>query len=443
MNITVFGTGYVGLVAAACFADFGHQVLCIDINEEKIANLKKGVVPIYEPGLTEMVERCMASHHLQFSTDAKLGIKHGICIFIAVGTPPGIDGAPNMQYIDSVANTLAENMEEYKIIVQKSTVPVGTAQKIRKIILEKSPKADFDIISNPEFLKEGCAIQDFLFPDRVVLGMDNIKTKAKVALEQLYQPICEEKNNLIWMDCVSAELTKYAANGLLATKISFMNELANLAEKLGADIQQIKRGIGTDVRIGPHFINPGCGYGGSCFGKDIEALIDTAKQQDYPLSILTAVQQVNNKQKQVLVNKIQNYFKQDLNNKVIAVWGLAFKPNTDDMRDAPSIVLINALLAQGVRIQAHDPEALEAARRIFWDKANVLFCTSPEQALEGADALVILTEWNVYKKPDFAQIKQALNYPVIFDGRNVYELETMQQEGISYFGIGRKTYATS
>ncbi len=438
MNITVFGTGYVGLVAAACFADLGHHVMCIDINQEKIENLKKGIIPIYEPGLSEIIHRCIESGHLHFTTDPKLGVSHGECIFIAVGTPTGSDGFSDMQYIYSVAHTLSENMTTYKVIIQKSTAPVGTVKKIREIILEKSPHADFDVISNPEFLKEGSAVQDFIEPDRVVIGLDNGASKAKVMIEKLYQPICETKNNLIWMDCASAELTKYAANGLLATKISFMNELSNLSEKLGANIQDIKRGIGSDTRIGPHFIQPGCGYGGSCFGKDIEALINTGKQVNYPLSILSAVQNVNQAQKQVLANKVQAYFNEQLKNKVIAVWGLAFKPNTDDMRDAPSIVFIESMLAQGAKIQAHDPEALNSARKIFLDKTNILLCDSLEQVLEGADALVILTEWNCYKNPDLDLIKKAMNKAVIFDGRNMYEPEHMKQEHIVYFSIGRK-----
>jgi UDPglucose 6-dehydrogenase len=438
MNITVFGTGYVGLVAAACFADFGHHVLCIDINEEKINNLKKGIIPIYEPGLSEIIHRCIESSHLNFATDPKLGVKHGDCIFIAVGTPTAADGFSDMQYIYSVAQTLAENIVGYKVIIQKSTAPVGTIQKIREIILEKSPKADFDVISNPEFLKEGSAVQDFIEPDRVVIGLDNRASKAKSMIEKLYQPICEEKNNLIWMDCASAELTKYAANGLLATKISFMNELSHIAEKLGANIQEVKRGIGTDVRIGPHYIQPGCGYGGSCFGKDIEALISTGKQENYHLSILTAVQSVNQNQKQVLGHKVQAYFNHDLKNKVIAVWGLAFKPNTDDMRDAPSIIFIESMLAQGAKIQAHDPEALDSARKVFSGKMDLLFCDSPEEALEGADALVILTEWNSYKNPDFSFIKETMNEAVIFDGRNMYEPEALKKENITYFSIGRK-----
>jgi UDPglucose 6-dehydrogenase len=438
MNITVFGTGYVGLVAAACFADLGNHVVCVDIDSEKIAKLKQGIIPIYEPGLSDIVQRCIETNHIQFTTDSALGANHGECLFIAVGTPPGKEGLPDMQYIYAVANTIAENISEYKVIVQKSTAPVGTVETIKNIITKKCPDAQFDVVSNPEFLKEGAAIRDFLEPDRVVIGLNNPNAKAKNILEKLYQPICEGKNNLIWMDSASSELTKYAANGFLAMKISFMNELANLAEKVGADVQHIKRGIGSDVRIGPHFIQPGCGFGGFCFGKDIDALIGTAKQHDYNLTILSAVQGANQKQKQVLFQKIQKHFNQNLQNKVISVWGLAFKPNTDDMRDAPSIVLINALLEQGARIQAHDPEAIESARIIFKNNPNILFCETPEQALEGADALVIVTEWNVYKNPDFSQMKRALKQPVIFDGRNIYEPETMKQEGISYFGIGRK-----
>lgn len=438
MNITVFGTGYVGLVVAACFADFGNHVLCVDVDENKISKLKHGIIPIYEPGLAEIVERCIQSNHINFTTDATLGVTQGECLFIAVGTPPGQNGLPDMQYVYTVAKTIAENMTTRKIIIQKSTAPVGTVQKIREIIFEKSPNANFDVISNPEFLKEGSAIQDFLEPDRVVLGCDNLEPKLKNTLENLYKPIIESKNNLIWMDCVSAELTKYAANGLLATKISFMNELANFAEKVGADIQQIKRGIGTDVRIGPHFIQAGCGFGGSCFGKDIEALIGTAKQNNSILSILTSAQEVNIKQKQVLFNKMSDYFQHNLKNKVFAIWGLAFKPNTDDMRDAPSVVLINALLEQGARVQAHDPEALNSARKIFGENPHILLCDSAEQALEGADALVIITEWNIYKHPDFTQIKQSLKNAIIFDGRNIYEPEQMKKENIQYFGIGRK-----
>lgn len=441
MNITVFGTGYVGLVAAACFADLGNNVLCIDIDEQKILKLKQGIIPIYEPGLSEIVKRCIQSKHINFTTDAKLGVTQSECLFIAVGTPPCKNGLPDMQYVYAVAKTIAENINAHKIIIQKSTAPIGTTQEIRKIINKISPAANFNVISNPEFLKEGSAIQDFLEPDRVVLGCDNLDSKLKNTLENLYKPIVETKNNLIWMDCISAELTKYAANGLLATKISFMNELADLAEKVGADIQQIKQGIGTDTRIGPHFIQAGCGFGGSCFGKDIEALIGTAKQNDSVLSILSSAQEANIKQKKVLFNKINHYFKNDLKNKVFAIWGLAFKPNTDDMRDAPSIVLINALLERGARIQAHDPEALKSARKILGDSSSLIYCESPEQALEGADALVIVTEWNVYKNPDFTQIKQALKQSVIFDGRNIYETEKMKEESIQYFSIGRKGYA--
>lgn len=438
MNITVFGTGYVGLVLAACFADFGNNVLCVDIDQKKISKLKQGIIPIYEPGLAEIIDRCIQSKHINFTTDAKLGVTQGECLFIAVGTPPGQNGLPDMQYVYTVAKTIAENINGYKIIIQKSTAPVGTVQKIKEIILRHAPEANFDVVSNPEFLKEGSAVQDFLSPDRIVFGLNTMDSKVKKTLEKLYQPIAESNNNIIWMDSTSAELTKYAANGLLATKISFINELANLAEKVGADIQQIKRGIGTDIRIGPHFIQAGCGFGGSCFGKDIEALIGTARQNNITLSILTSAQEANIKQKQVLFNKINTYFNGDIKNKVFALWGLAFKPNTDDMRDAPSIALINALIEQGARIQAHDPEALDAASKIFNDKSGVLLCESGEQALEGADALVILTEWNIYKYPDFVQMKKSLKNAIIFDGRNIYEPERMKEENIQYFGIGRR-----
>lgn len=438
MNITVFGTGYVGLVVAACFADFGNDVLCVDIDVNKISKLQQGSIPIYEPGLTEIVQRCIQSKHIHFTTDATLGVNHGECIFIAVGTPTGENGLPDMQYVYNVADTIAKNITEYKIIIQKSTAPVGTVQKIKEIILERSPESNFDVVSNPEFLKEGAAIQDFLSPDRIVLGVNTANPNVKKTLEKLYQPISETKNNVIWMDSTSAELTKYAANGLLATKISFMNELANFAEKVGADIQHIKRGIGADVRIGSHFIQAGCGFGGSCFGKDIEALISTAKQHDTDLMILKSAQEVNAKQKQVLFHKINAYFNHDIKNKVFAVWGLAFKPNTDDMRDAPSVVLINDLLEQGARVQAHDPEALHSARKVFNEKSDVLLCETSEQTLEGADALVILTEWNIYKHPDFKQIKQSLKNAIIFDGRNIYEPVRMKEENIEYFGIGRR-----
>lgn len=438
MNITVFGTGYVGLVVAACFADFGNDVLCVDIDVNKISKLQQGSIPIYEPGLAEIVQRCIQSKHIHFTTDATLGVNHGECIFIAVGTPTGENGLPDMQYVYNVADTIAKNITEYKIIIQKSTAPVGTVQKIKEIILERSPESNFDVVSNPEFLKEGAAIQDFLSPDRIVLGVNTANPNVKKTLEKLYQPISETKNNVIWMDSTSAELTKYAANGLLATKISFMNELANFAEKVGADIQHIKRGIGADVRIGSHFIQAGCGFGGSCFGKDIEALISTAKQHDTDLMILKSAQEVNAKQKQVLFHKINAYFNHDIKNKVFAVWGLAFKPNTDDMRDAPSVVLINDLLEQGARVQAHDPEALHSARKVFNEKSDVLLCETSEQTLEGADALVILTEWNIYKHPDFKQIKQSLKNAIIFDGRNIYEPVRMKEENIEYFGIGRR-----
>lgn len=442
MNITVFGTGYVGLVTALCFAELGNHVLCVDTDKDKISKLKQGILPIFEPGLSEMLQRCIESGHIQFTTEAILGVRHGLCLFIAVGTPSGLNNLPDMQYIHAVANTIAEyikNDKEYKIIIQKSTAPVGTVKSIYDRILEKAPQANIEVISNPEFLKEGAAIQDFLVPDRVVLGGNNVTVKAKEILEEIYYPICKARNNLIWMDAASAELTKYAANGLLATKISFINELANLAEKVGADIQDIKRGIGTDVRIGPHFIQPGCGYGGSCFGKDIKALMCIAENNQMTLEIISAVESVNEGQKQVLFNKINAYFNQDLKDKVFAIWGLAFKPNTDDMRDAPSLIVIKKLLDNGASIQAHDPEALDNARKIFSENKNILFCDDLYQTLEGAEALVILTEWKIYQTPDFLKIKSYLKAPIIFDGRNIYDPENMKKEQVKYISIGRSS----
>ncbi len=439
MNITIFGSGYVGLVTGTCLAEVGNDVLCVDIDQAKIDGLNAGVMPIFEPGLKEMVLRNAEAGRLKFTTDIALAVDHGLFQFIAVGTPPDEDGSADLQYVVSVARSIASNMDAYRIIVDKSTVPVGTADKVRdtvqKTLDDRNVQIEFDIVSNPEFLKEGAAIDDFMKPDRIVIGTDNPRTTE--LLKALYAPFNRNHDRLVQMDIRSAELTKYAANAMLATKISFMNELANLAEQLGADIEQVRLGIGSDPRIGYHFIYPGCGYGGSCFPKDVKALASTANQIDYDATLLNAVETVNNRQKTVLFNKISRHFGGQLKDKTLAIWGLAFKPNTDDMRDAPSRTLIEALWAAGAKVRAHDPEALSEAKRIYGDRPDFALCEDPMAVLEGADALVIVTEWKSFRSPDYARIKDMLTTPVIFDGRNIYDPNTMSNEGFRYYPIGR------
>jgi len=440
MKITIFGSGYVGLVTGACLAEVGNDVLCVDVDQEKIAGLQQGKVLIHEPGLESMIKNNMDAGRLAFTTDTAEAVDHGMFQFIAVGTPSDEDGSADLQYVLEVARTIGTHLNEYKVIVDKSTVPVGTADKVRAVLeqtLEERGMGGmgFDVVSNPEFLKEGDAIDDFMKPDRIVIGTDN--HDAAEHLRTLYAPFNRNHDRMIEMDLRSAELTKYAANAMLATKITFMNELANIAEKVGADIEQVRIGIGSDQRIGYSFIYPGVGYGGSCFPKDVKALEHTAGQNGYEARLLQAVDKVNATQKRSLFEKIQRHFNGNLEGQVFALWGLAFKPNTDDMREAPSRVLMEALWAAGARVQAYDPEARREARRIYGDRSDLLVCDSSEEALEDADALVIVTEWKQFRAPDFDLIKARLRQPVIFDGRNLYDLESMVTEGITYYGIGR------
>jgi len=439
MDVTIFGSGYVGLVSGTCLAEVGNNVVCVDIDQNKIDMLNNGQVPIYEPGLDKMIERNVKEGRLSFTTDIEMAVKHGVFQFIAVGTPPDEDGSADLQYVLAVAKSIGENMDEYRVIIDKSTVPVGTADKVRemvaKTLAERNLSLEFDIVSNPEFLKEGDALDDFMKPDRIVIGTDNPRTTE--LLRALYAPFNRNHDRLVAMDIRSAELTKYAANALLATKITFMNELANLAERLGADIENVRLGIGSDPRIGYHFIYPGCGYGGSCFPKDVKALEKTAKNIGYDAKLLTAVESVNNKQKTILFDRINTYFEGNLAGKTIAIWGLSFKPNTDDMRDAPSRVLIEALWAAGAKVQAYDPEAQEEMHRIYGTRDDLVLCDEPMDVFHQADAMALLTEWRIFRSPDFSAIKDALSHPVIFDGRNVYDPLILKELGFDYYGMGR------
>ncbi len=439
MKVTIFGTGYVGLVTGACLAEVGNEVLCMDVDEHKIGQLREGVIPIYEPDLDKLVERNAAAGRLSFTTDPAEAVGHGLFQFIAVGTPPDEDGSADLRYVLAVAETIAEHMDEYRIVVDKSTVPVGTAdkvrQRIRETLAERGRKVEFDVVSNPEFLKEGAAIDDFMKPDRIVIGTDNPRTTE--LLRALYAPFNRNHDRMVAMDIRSAELTKYAANAMLATKISFMNELANLAERLGADIEQVRKGIGSDSRIGYAFIYPGCGYGGSCFPKDVSALERTAREVGYEARLLSAVEAVNQRQKRRLFEKIHDHFNGDLEGRTIALWGLAFKPNTDDMREAPSRVLMESLWEAGARVRAYDPVAMDEARRIYGEKDDLILVDSPEAAAEDSDALAVVTEWNLFRSPDFNRLKTLLRQPVIFDGRNIYDPQTLREMGFHYYGIGR------
>jgi UDPglucose 6-dehydrogenase len=439
MKVTVFGTGYVGLVTGVCLAEVGNDVLCIDVNQQKIDNLNKGIIPIYEPGLETLVKENQHAGRLRFTTDSQEAVNHGVFQFIAVGTPPDEDGGADLKYVLEVAKTIAENMHDYRIIINKSTVPVGTADKVKAVILKtqesRGEAIDFDVVSNPEFLKEGAAIDDFMKPDRIIIGTDNPRTAE--LLKALYAPFNRSHERVINMDVRSAELTKYAANAMLATKISFMNELANLAELLGADIEQVRNGIGSDSRIGYSFIYPGCGYGGSCFPKDVKALEYTAQQVGYHAELLNAVENVNARQKQVLVNKILTHYQGDVKGKTFAMWGLSFKPKTDDMREASSRVILEALINAGANVRAYDPEAMAEAYRIYGDKPGLTLVESAEEALQGSDALVVVTEWKNFWSPDFDLIKRTLKDAVIFDGRNLYQPKLLKKLGIEYYGIGR------
>jgi UDPglucose 6-dehydrogenase len=439
MKITVFGSGYVGLVTGACLADVGNQVMCMDVDVEKIERLKQGIIPIYEPGLEEMIKDNREAGRLSFTTDVKEAVDFGLFQFIAVGTPPDEDGSADLRYVLAVAKSVAEHMDEYKIIVDKSTVPVGTADRVKQAVAEVLAQRDepleFDVVSNPEFLKEGSALDDFMKPDRIIIGTDNPRTAE--LLKALYAPFNRSRERVITMDIRSAELTKYAANAMLATKISFMNELANLAERLGADIEQVRHGIGSDSRIGYSFIYPGCGYGGSCFPKDVKALERTAKEMGYHAELLNAVENVNDRQKHRLFEKISAHYADGLQGKTFALWGLAFKPNTDDMREAPSRVLLEALIAAGATVQAYDPEALHEAKRIYGDKTGLHYCDKQTDTLNEADALVIVTEWKQFRSPDFEQLAHKLADRVIFDGRNMYEPKSVRHAGLQYYAIGR------
>jgi UDPglucose 6-dehydrogenase len=439
MKITIFGSGYVGLVTGTCLAEVGNDVICMDIDETKIAKLQQGIIPIYEPGLEAMVKENQAEGRLRFTSNVKEAVDHGLFQFIAVGTPPDEDGSADLQYVLAVAKSIAEHMEDYRVVIDKSTVPVGTADKVKKvmqdILANRGKSLEFDVVSNPEFLKEGAALNDFMKPDRIVVGTDNPRTAE--LLKALYAPFNRSVERVITMDIRSAELTKYAANAMLATKISFMNELANLAEYLGADIENVRHGIGSDSRIGYSFIYPGCGYGGSCFPKDVKALERTAKEQGYHAELLNAVENVNNRQKHRLFEKINTHYQSNVKGKVFAVWGLAFKPNTDDMRDAPSRVVIESLIAAGATIQAYDPEAMEEAHRIFGNNPSIKYSQSPKEAIQNADALVIVTEWKQFRSPDFDLLNSSLKDSVIFDGRNMYEPSIVKRSGLTYFAIGR------
>jgi len=431
MNLAVVGTGYVGLVAGTCFAETGNDVICVDIDERKIAMLKEGKVPIYEPGLEEMVQRNAEEQRLSFTTELNSAVKRSTIVFIAVGTPQGANGKANLEYVRATAKEIARVMDSRKIIVTKSTVPVGTADQIKQWISEETSHP-FAVISNPEFLKEGAAIDDFMKPDRVVLGGDD--AEAMESVKELYEPFVRTGNPILVMDSRSAEMSKYAANAMLATKISFINEVSRLCEKTGADISEVRRAIGLDRRIGAHFIFPGVGYGGSCFPKDIRAMISMGGDAPEML-LLKAVEQVNERQKGILVEKVQRHFGANLSGLTFAVWGLAFKPRTDDMRDAPSITVIEELLKAGARVQAFDPEATEEARKVFGDRIH--YTDRNYDALAGASALLILTEWNEFRRPDFRRIKQLLKNPVIFDGRNIYDSADLQKVGFKYYSIGR------
>lgn len=439
MKVTIFGTGYVGLVTGTCLADMGHHVMCVDIDENKITALRNGVIPIYEPGLESLVKSNVASGQLCFTSSAEDGVAHAEVQFIAVGTPPDEDGSADLKYVLAVARSIATHMQSHKVIVNKSTVPVGTADKVgalvSQVLAARASTLGFDVVSNPEFLKEGAAVNDCMKPDRIVIGSQS--AHAISVMKELYAPFNRNHDRMIVMDVRSSELTKYAANCMLATKISFMNEMANLAERLGADIEQVRLGIGSDPRIGYHFIYPGCGYGGSCFPKDVQALIQTADSIGFDSAILKAVETINERQKSVLVNRVQQHFGADLQGKTFALWGLSFKPNTDDMREAPARVVMEALWLAGAKVQAFDPEAMEETQRIYGQRADLVLCGTKEAALKDADALIICTEWKNFRAPDFDSLKQTLRHAVIFDGRNLYDPEVVRRYGFSYYAIGR------
>jgi UDPglucose 6-dehydrogenase len=439
VKITIIGSGYVGLVSGACFADLGNDVLCLDLDEKKIELLRAGGIPIYEPGLQQLVSHNVSAGRLRFTTDVAEAVAHGAVQFIAVGTPSDQDGSADMRYVIAAARNIGRSMNEYRVIVDKSTVPVGTSERVRAAIDEELKKRGLDlpfsVVSNPEFLKEGAAVEDFMRPDRIVIGSSD--ERATQIMRQLYTPLSRNHDRILVMDPRSAELTKYAANAMLATRISFMNELANLAEKLGANIESVRQGIGSDQRIGYHFLYAGVGYGGSCFPKDIKALQHTAGEYGMQLTIVDSVEKANRTQKQRLLEKVRGRFGEQLDGRHFAVWGLSFKPNTDDMREAPSRVVINGLLARGASVTAYDPVAMEEGQKVFAGEPGVRFATSTVGALDGADALIIVTEWKEFRSPDFVDMKKRLKSPVVFDGRNLYDPVMMHEAGIEYFSMGR------
>jgi len=432
MRIAVVGTGYVGLVAGTCFAESGNNVTCIDIDEEKIRKLRDGIIPIYEPGLEELLKRNVHDARLHFTTSYAEAIPDAQVVFIAVGTPPGEDGSADLKYVLSAAESIAREMKQYTVVVDKSTVPVGTARKVAAA-LKANTDCEFDVVSNPEFLKEGAAIDDFLKPDRVVIGSDT--ERAAKIMDELYEPFVRTGNPIIHMDIESAELTKYAANAMLATRISFMNEIANICSRVGANIDAVRRGIGSDRRIGSRFLFAGLGYGGSCFPKDVQAIVKTSQEHGYDFRILHAVESVNESQKRLLFELVHQHFGADLAGKRFAVWGLAFKPNTDDMREAPAVVVVNELIGAGATVRAYDPEAMDESKTHYLGD-RVEYAQNPMDAIDGADALILITEWNEFRRPDFEDIKRRLKQPVIFDGRNIYPRQTLEGLGFRYYGIG-------
>ena len=443
MKVTVFGTGYVGLVQGAVLADVGHQVLCVDVDAAKVAALQAGQIPIHEPGLDKLVTSNHANGHLRFTTDAAEGVRHSEVVFLAVGTPPDEDGSADLQYVLAVARTIAQHMTGPRIVINKSTVPVGTADKVRTVIAEglaaRGVDYAFDVVSNPEFLKEGAAVADCQRPDRIIVGTNSARAEAQ--LRELYAPFNRNRDKIVVMDVKSAELTKYAANAMLATKISFMNEIANIAERTGADVEAVRRGIGSDPRIGYHFIYPGVGYGGSCFPKDVKALIHTAQGAGFEPLLLNAVEARNQAQRAALFDKINAYYHGNLRGKTIAVWGLAFKPNTDDMREAPARTLLTALWQAGATVQAHDPVAMDEARRIFGQRPDLTLVDTPMAALDGADCLAIVTEWQSFRVPDFDAMASTIKDRMVFDGRNLYDPAVVARHGLGYVSIGRPVQA--
>ncbi|MEI6757416.1 MAG: UDP-glucose/GDP-mannose dehydrogenase family protein [Chlorobium sp.] len=439
MKITIFGSGYVGLVTGACFAEVGNDVLCVDIDQQKIKSLNEGRIPIHEPGLDEIIAENRREGRLRFTSDIREGVDFGLYQFIAVGTPPDEDGSADLRHVLSVAESIGTYMQEYRVVINKSTVPVGTADlvrdKISSVLAERHVDIDFDVVSNPEFLKEGDAVNDFMKPERIVVGVDNPRTRE--LLRFLYSPFNRSHERFIAMDIRSAELTKYAANAMLATKISFMNEIANIAERVGADVEAVRKGIGSDSRIGFSFIYPGVGYGGSCFPKDVQALERTAHKHGYNSRILKAVEAVNHDQKSTMVTKIRGHFGDNIKGSVLGIWGLSFKPNTDDMREAPSRRVIEELLKEGASVRVYDPVAMDEVRRIYGECDEIFYAANPEDAVKGSNALIVLTEWLVFRSPDFEMIKRELSHPVIFDGRNIYSPDFMEQSGFTYYSIGR------